>query len=216
MPREGAGEGRQRGAGFGGAVILANISMDVFKIAVKIFASADSGKFPPDQFVPIFHHWIQDQSVEGHRLIDVADYGHVANGPGTVLVSSEANFYTDRAENRLGLLYSRKLPMDGSFQDRLRGAIREALKAAGKLEADPLMSGKLKFKTDELLIRLNDRLLAPPGEETVAASRDDVRAVAERFFGSSVQIEPGFTPLTLVEFRIRCKENLPLAALLVR
>jgi hypothetical protein len=190
--------------------------MDVFKIAVKIFASADSGKFPPDQFVPIFHHWIQDQSVEGHRLIDVADYGHVANGPGTVLVSSEANFYTDRAENRLGLLYSRKLPMDGSFQDRLRGAIRESLKAAAKLEADPLMNGKLKFKTDELLIRLNDRLLAPPGEETVAASRDDVRAVAERFFGSSVQIEPGFTPLTLVEFRIRCKENLPLAALLVR
>jgi hypothetical protein len=106
--------------------------------------------------------------------------------------------------------------MDGSFQDRLRGAIREALKAAGKLEADPLMSGKLKFKTDELLIRLNDRLLAPPGEETVAASRDDVRAVAERFFGGSVQIEARFTPLTLVEFRIRCKENLPLATLLAR
>jgi hypothetical protein len=188
--------------------------MDVFKIAVKFFASA--GNFPPDQFVPIFHHWIQGQSVEGHRLIDVADYGHVANGPGTVLVSSEANFYMDRAENRLGLLYSRKLPMAGSFRDRLCGAVRESLKAAAKLEAEPLVKGKLKFKTDEILIRLNDRLLAPPNEQTVAAARDDVRAAAEIFLGKGVQIESKCTPLMLVEFRIRSTENQPLATLLAR
>jgi hypothetical protein len=188
--------------------------MDVFKIAVKVFASGDS--FPPDQFVPIFHHWIQNQSVEGHRLIDVADYGHVVNGPGTVLVSSEANFYMDRAENRLGLLYSRKLPMEGTFRERLCGAVREALKAAAKLESDPLVKGKLKFKTDEILIRLNDRLLAPPNEQTVTAARDDVRGAAEMFFGKAAQIESKCTPLTLVEFRIRSKENLPLGTLLGR
>jgi len=192
--------------------------MDVFKIAVKIFASTNDpgGGFPPDQFVPIFHHWIQNQSVEGHRLIDVADYGHVANGPGTVLVSSEANFYMDRAENRLGLLYSRKLPLAGSFRDRLSAAIRETLKAAGKLELEPLVQGKLKFKTDEILVRLNDRLLAPPNEQTIAAARDDVRAVADILFGAAARIEPRCTPLTLVEFRIRSKENLPLATLLAR
>jgi hypothetical protein len=188
--------------------------MDVFKIAVKIFAS--EGNFPADQFVPIFHRWIQSQSVEGHRLIDVADYGHVANGPGTVLVSSEANFYMDRAENRLGLLYSRKLPMAGSFRDRLCGAVREAIKAAAKLEAEPLVKGKLRFKTDEILIRLNDRLLAPPNEQTVAAARDDVKAVGEMFLGKSAQIESKCTPLTLVEFRIRSNENLLMATLLGR
>jgi len=192
--------------------------MDVFKIAVKIFASANDpgGSAQPDPFVAIFHHWIQNQSVEGHRLIDVADYGHVANGPGTVLVSSEANFYMDRAENRLGLLYSRKLPLAGSFRDRLSAAIRETLKAAAKLELEPLVQGKLKFKTDEILIRLNDRLLAPPNEQTIAAARDDVRAVADNFFGAAAQIEPRCTPLTLVEFRIRSKENLLLATLLAR
>jgi len=188
--------------------------MDVFKIAVKIFAS--EGNFPLDQFVPIFHHWIQNQSVEGHRLIDVADYGHVANGPGTVLVSSEANFYMDRAENRLGLLYSRKLPMAGSFRERLCGAVREAIKAGAKLEAEPVVKGKLKFKTDEILIRLNDRLLAPPNEQTVAAARDDVRGAAESFFGNAVQIEAKCAPLTLVEFRVRSSENLPLVTLLAR
>src|ERR1700689_2529357 len=109
--------------------------MDVFKIAVKIFAQSDG--FAPSQFVPIFQHWIQNQSVEGHRLIDVADYGHVVAGPGTVLVSSEANFYTDRGENRLGLLYSRKLPLPGTFGERLRTVVGETLKAAAKLEKEP-------------------------------------------------------------------------------
>ena len=186
--------------------------LDIYKIAVKVFASQSD--LPNEQFVPIFHHWIQNQAVPGHRLIDVADYGHVVNGPGTVLVSSEANFYTDRAEGRLGVLYSRKLPLPGSFQDRLVAAIQEALKAADRLEKDPGTQGKLKFKTDEILIRLNDRLLAPPTEQTVAASRGDVEAVAKRLFGPTATIESHFTPQTLVEFRITTKQGPGLAALL--
>jgi len=186
--------------------------MDVYKIAVKIFVSTESSA--PDPFVPIFHHWIQKQSVEGHRLIDVAHYGHVAAGPGTVLVSSEANFYMDRGENRLGLLYSRKLPLEGSFADRLRAAIGEAVKAAAKLEQEPEVAGKLKFKTDEILIRLNDRLLAPPNDQTVAAAMSDVQVVARRLYGDAAVVESHFTPQTVVEFRIRAKEQLGLAELL--
>ncbi|MGD0140532.1 MAG: hypothetical protein ABSD28_16820 [Tepidisphaeraceae bacterium] len=186
--------------------------MDVYKIAVKIFASAPQGvEF---DFVPIFHHWIQKQSVQGHRLIDVADYGHVAAGPGTVLVSSEANFYMDRGENRLGLLYSRKLPLEGSFQDRLRAAIGEAVKAAATLEQEPEVAGKLKFNTDEIVIRLNDRLRAPPNDQTVAAAKGDVQAVANWLYGDSAVVESHFTPLTAVEFRIRSKEKPALETLL--
>ncbi|MGA2441354.1 MAG: hypothetical protein ABSH08_10365 [Tepidisphaeraceae bacterium] len=188
--------------------------MDVYKIAVKVFASAPDGVGL--DFVPIFHHWIQNQSVQGHRLIDVADYGHVAAGPGTVLVSSEANFYLDRGENRLGLLYSRKLPMEGSFADRLRAAIGEAMKAAARLEQEPEIAGKLKFKTDEILIRLNDRLRAPPNDQTVAAAKGDVQAVAKRLYGDAAVVESQFTPQTVVEFRIKSKESPPLATLLGR
>lgn len=186
--------------------------MEVFKIAVKVFVSGDN--FPAGQFVPIFHRWIQSQSVEGHRLIDVADYGHVSNGPGTVLISSEANFYMDQAENRLGLLYSRKLPAEGSFRDRVKSAVLEALKAAAKLEIEPAVQGKLKFKTDEILIRLNDRLLAPPNDQTVAAAKDDIAAVAKTFYGDKARIESKYTPITLVEFRVRSSESPPLSALL--
>ncbi|MGD0771111.1 MAG: hypothetical protein ABSB42_23240 [Tepidisphaeraceae bacterium] len=186
--------------------------MDVYKIAVKIFASAPDGVGL--DFVPIFHHWIQNQSVQGHRLIDVADYGHVAAGPGTVLVSSEANFYLDRGQNRLGLLYSRKLPLEGSFADRLRAVIGEAMKAAARLEQEPEVAGKLKFKTDEILIRLNDRLRAPPNDQTVAAAKGDVQAVAKRLYGDTAVVESQFTPQTVVEFTIRAKEKPALEALL--
>jgi hypothetical protein len=175
--------------------------MDLFKIAVKIFAT--SNELEADAFVPVFHHWIQNQSVEGHRLIDVADYGHVVNGPGTVLVSSEANFYTDRVQGRLGLLYSRKLPLEGDFSQRVRAAVKEAIKAAGKLEREPALAGKLKFKTDEILIRLNDRLLAPANEKTVAAAKGDIDAEAKRLYGEQgFSVESSFTAQTLVEFRI--------------
>ncbi|HEX4055097.1 MAG TPA: hypothetical protein VHX86_12605 [Tepidisphaeraceae bacterium] len=187
--------------------------MDVQKISVKIFAASDS--FAPDPFLPIFHRWIQSQSVEGHRLIDVADYGHVAAGPGTVLVSSEANFYMDRGDNRLGFLYSRKLPLPGSFGQRLRAIVAETFKAAVKLEQEPRLDGKLKFKTDELLIRLNDRLLAPPGDITVKAVGTDILSLAKLLYGEKpVTIDPKFSAETLVEFRLKASEAPPLATLL--
>jgi len=186
--------------------------MDVYKIAVKIFAVADISA--PRAFVAIFHRWIQNQSVPGHRLIDVADYGHVAAGPGTVLVSSEANFCMDRGANRLGLLYSRKLPLPGEFRDRLRAATGEALAAAAKLEREPEVARKLKFKTDEILIRLNDRLLAPPNDQTVAAATPDVQAVAKRLWGEAAVIESRFTPNNVAQFRIRSKEKPALETLL--
>ena len=148
--------------------------MDVFKIAAKLFVTDDS--FPHDRFIPIFHRWIQSQSVEGHLLIDVADYAHVAAGPGTVLVSSQANFHMDRNENRLGLSYWRKLPLPGTFGERLAAVLAETIKAAIKLEAEPSLEGKLKFKTDEILIRLNDRLLAPNNPQTLAAVKPAVAA----------------------------------------
>ncbi len=155
--------------------------MDVQKIAVKLFASGED--FAGEQFVPIFHRWIQNQSVENHLLIDVADYAHVADGPGTVLVASEANIHMDRTGGRLGLLYVRKMPLEGSFAQRVGAVIAEAQKAAEKLAKEPELSGKLKFRGDEIAIRLNDRLLAPNTAETEKAAEGGLREAGEKFFG---------------------------------
>lgn len=186
--------------------------MDAYKIAVKLFATDDS--FPRDQFIPIFHRWIQSQSVEGHLLIDVADYAHVAAGPGTVLVSSQANFHMERGENRLGLCYWRKLALPGSFAQRLAGVLAETIKAAMKLEAEPTLNGRLRFRTDEILIRLNDRLLAPNTPQTFADSREDFRAVAGNLFaGRAFTMKTNDSPLALFEVRLHCEQSPPIAEL---
>ena len=90
----------------------------------------------------------------------------------------------------------------------------DTLKSAAKLEQEPEVAGKLKFKTDEILIRLNDRLLAPPNDQTVAAAKGDVQAVAKRLYGNAAVVESRFTPQTVVEFRIRSKEKPVLETLL--
>src|SRR3989442_6323570 len=75
-------------------------------VRVKIFArepvSIDLG-----DAIPIFHRWIQDR-VCPEMLIDVADYRHVPNGPGVMLIGHEANYSLDNTKDRLGLPYSRK------------------------------------------------------------------------------------------------------------
>lgn len=136
--------------------------MDLQKIGIKIFA-ADSAAVPVRDFIPVFHTWIQKQAVENHLLIDVHNYSHIYNGPGILLVAQEGNFSIDMSEGRMGLLYYRKK----SGAD-LASVIKTTLEAGRLLESDPALGGKLKFRTDELLIVANDRLLAPNNDETFA------------------------------------------------
>jgi hypothetical protein len=179
--------------------------MDTHKINIKLFAESDT--FKPTEFVPIFHLWIQTQSLDGHLLIDVADYAHVPAGPGTLVVASEANIHMDRGENRLGLLYVRKQPITGAstFHQQLRGSLIETLKAAAKMEREPDLSGRLKFRTDEISIRLNDRLNAPNTAQTFNAVRPDIEAVAKELFESKpVTIERhDASPLVLLDVRLK-------------
>ncbi len=158
--------------------------MDAHKIAVKLFVEDDSF-LTEGEFVPIFHSWIQNQIVPDHTLIDVTDYAHAHEGPGTVLIAQEANIYADRLGGRLGLTYSRKQPSAGSLADRLRQAITAALQSAARLETDPRLEGRIKFKTDELLITLNDRLHAPNTTDTFRAIEGDVRTALADLYGNS-------------------------------
>jgi hypothetical protein len=157
--------------------------MNAHKISVKFYA--DSGtELGAHDFVPVFHSWIQHHAVPDHTLIDVSDYGHVQNGPGTLLVSLEANFYLDRIDGRLGFTYARKQPAAGEFVERLRQAITSALEGGVRLEDDPKLAGRIKFGTGEVTIRINDRLLAPNTMETFAAVRGDVERVAADLYGA--------------------------------
>jgi len=108
---------------------------DLQRIGIKLFTE----EFSVDQqdFIGVFHRWIQEQSVQDHLLVDVADYSHVRNGPGILLVSHEANINSDETDGRPGLQYLRKQPLSGSFGERLGSVLHTAIVAAQRLEENP-------------------------------------------------------------------------------
>jgi len=190
----------------------------LYKLTIKFFVATDT--FASAEFVPVFHKWIQTQSLADHLLIDVADYAHVPAGPGTLIVASQANIHMDRSGNRLGLLYVRKQPIPGAtaFPETLQAVFNYALTAAIKLESDPMLKGRLRFRTDEIAIGFNDRLLAANLPETIEEYYPLVAAFAAKLFpGENVMVEPSSkSPEELIDLRIKSPGLTSLAALIDR
>jgi hypothetical protein len=153
--------------------------MDLYKIGVKIFVTNPQVVKLRD-LIPVFQGWIQQQKIEGHQLIDVHDYSHVHNGPGIMLVAHEGNFSLDQEGGRLGLCYYRKRPLQDGFEANLKTVLKIAQQACKLLESEPALNG-IKFKTDEVLVVANDRLLAPND----AATRAKLEPVIARTLGKA-------------------------------
>ena len=160
--------------------------MDLHKFCVKIYAE-DPGATRLDAFIPVFHRWIQKQAVEG-MLIDVADYGHLPQGPGVLLVGHEADYAMDGMEGPLGMLYTRKTSVGGRLSDRIAGAFWAALGACVKLENEPEFQGKLRFDAGRALFIGNDRLNAPNTEEAFQALRSDLSAALAKIYPANFEL----------------------------
>lgn len=160
---------------------VANL-IELQHINIKLMLK-DSGGLDLEPIIPIFHSWIQGQVFEGELLIDVADYRHVPDGPGVMLIGHEADYSVDDTDGRLGVLYNRKTALEGSNQDRLRQAVRAALRACERLEDDPRLNGKLQFDGQNIEITVNDRLLAPNTPETRQAVEPELQEFASALFG---------------------------------
>jgi hypothetical protein len=129
--------------------------------------------------IHVFHSWIQDQVCD-ELLLDVADYRHVPDGPGVVVIGHEADYAIDNTDGRLGVRYNRKAVLGGSNQDRLGQAMRSALRAAQRLEEDTSEGQKLTIDGQEIEILINDRLLAPNRDETRSAVEPELRAFLDK------------------------------------
>ena len=155
--------------------------MQLQHVNVKLLVQNPGGaRLEP--LIPVFHGWIENQDAKDELLIDVADYSHVPAGPGVVLIGHEGNYSVDNTGNRLGVRYNRKAAVDGSNQDRLSQAAREALAACRRLEAEPRLDGKFRFNGQDIEIFINDRLIAPNN----AATREAIRCGLPRFFPETV------------------------------
>jgi len=152
--------------------------MDLQKVGVKFFVEKDS-HVPLSVFIPIFHRWIQEDKLEG-LLIDVAQYTHLHQGPGVLLIAHEANYSFDETLGHRGLLYTQKRPPVKGGLDHLKTAFRRALLASDLLEKEPELAGKMTFATNHFQVFVNDRLAAPYN----ADSQEDLENVLKTLFDS--------------------------------
>jgi hypothetical protein len=168
---------------------MEKVALELQHIQVKLLVK-DPEKVDLQAAVPVFHKWIQEQIFD-ELLLDVADYSHVPDGPGVVLIGHEADYALDNTDGRLGVRYNRKAPLAGDNLDRLLQATRSALKAFERLGQDL----KLNFNGRDIEIVINDRLLAPNNQNTRTAAEPELKKFfAQLFagadFGLSYRSEP--------------------------
>ena len=189
--------------------------MDAHKLQLKIYLTPESARsLDIDAVVPVFHRWIK-QHLLPELTIDVANYRHVPQGPGVVLIGHGSDYFVDEGEGRPGLLHNRKragLPPG----ERLGDLARRTLNAAALLEKDLALTGKIKFATDELLFRVNDRLAAPNRDATFAALKPELEALAKTLFAGPFELGRVGGAKELFAVRIKSPTSPPLASLLER
>ncbi len=183
---------------------LENDALFAQRLAVRLSADPTCGAIAVGSVVAAFHRLIQARGLD-EVMIDVADYSHVPDGPGIVLVCHGANYSLTLRGQRPGLLYQRKRPNEGDFAARLDRAVRATVRAARALQDDPELRGKLRFVETEIEVGANDRLLAPCTAETLTELRPALTTVAERLWPGGVELD--FQADARAAFRVRLKRG---------
>lgn len=175
------------------------------RVDVKLF-TAPGKSVEPKALTPVFHGFIQRSAVKDELLIDVADYSHVVDGPGVMLIGHEGQYGFDRNKGRDGLLYSqRRARIEDAFGPALRYGVLHVLRMAALLEQEESLRGKLQFSAQELLIRVNDRLRAPNTKDTWQALEPEAKSILSSLFGSELVLEPNGTSDELFGITVKTK-----------
>ncbi len=185
--------------------------MDFHKIGVKVYAEHPLDD--PLDLIPVFHRWIQ-QSLLDDLLIDVADYSHVPQGPGIMLIAHEGNYALDETTGRPGLAYYSKRELAGGLDERLATVLGKALAACRLLEQD----SELRFRGEALQVFVNDRLAAPNDDASLAALEPVLGALAARLYpGQEISLERADTdPRERLGIELRAPEAVTVTTLLER
>jgi len=161
--------------------------MDLHRIGIKFFAE-EANAIMLDEFIPLFHHWIQRDLLNEDVLLDVSSYSHVHDGAGTLLVAHQGNYAYDETFHRRGLIYYNKRDLAGNLPEKIAVIARKALQACRLIEQSEEMKGRVSFNTGELCVYSNDRLLAPNTDETHRAWLPVIEPFLERLYpGSSYE-----------------------------
>lgn len=163
------------------------LSLELQHVNVKLLLD-HSQEIELESVIPVFHGWIQGQVCE-ELLLDVANYAHVPNGPGVVLIGHEADYSLDQTDGATGVRYNRKAALAGDNQAKFCQAARAAILATQRLEQDSSLNRKCRFNGRDIQITINDRLLAPNDDETRQALEPEIRGfLSDLFAGEEFQL----------------------------
>ena len=154
-------------------------TLNLQHVNVKIFVDGEL-TIDLEDVIKIFHRWVANQAIDDLLLIDVADYRHVPNGPGVVVLGHEADYGLDFADNKPGLLYNCKVEASGTNEARFADAIRAAARVCLLLESE--LDG-LKFSRSQVEFCINDRCVAPNTDETRAAVEPELPQIVAGIAG---------------------------------
>jgi hypothetical protein len=187
--------------------------METQKLQLKIFVTPESARaVQPEAFIKVFHRWIKERLLP-ELVIDVANYAHVPEGPGVVLIGHGSDYFMDQGEGRLGLLHNRKRSGPPA-EERLADLARRTLHVAELLEREPAFAGNLHFATNELSFRINDRLAAPNNDATFEYVRAELETMGREIFGGPVALVRTGGPKELFSVRLTTPTSAPLSMLL--
>lgn len=144
--------------------------------------------FDDGVLIDVFHDWIRRQVDLGVMLFDVADYRHVPDGPGVMLVTHQVNFGVDHFQGWRGISAQRKQPQAGNLQQRIAGLVRTVAQFGALLEAEARLAGKLQVNASEFTWASNDRLRAANDEASAAVLTPVLTAVAQDLYGAGAQV----------------------------
>ena len=190
---------------------------DARQVSAKLYAE-EPVDVDPAALIRVFHGWIQNEVLPDRLMIDVADYSHIPEGPGVVLICHEAHYSFDSAGGRPGLRCSLKRHGYREERDPIGEALLSALRVCALLEAEPELCGRLRFKTDELYLGVEDRLVAPHTDETF---RDVQRELEPRLAAwcsgsGEVSLRPAGGPEETFGLQVSVPSPPPLDVLLER
>jgi len=161
--------------------------MNLERFCVKFLARPETA-IDETVLIEIFHEWIRLGKLAG-TLIDVADYRHVPNGPGMMLITHEINYALDHASGQFGLSAQRKLGQGETHGDRIVDLVKATATFGALLESDRRMAGKFSLEAGNFLYLANDRLRAPNTDGAFAALQLDLTAAAAKIYpGKRVSI----------------------------
>ncbi len=173
---------------------------DLQRIDVKLLLDAPAAP-DLDPFLTIFDRW---RRVEDHPCdwVDLADYAHMAQGPGILLAGKRDRYAVNLNPPGPGLLTSTQSGLSGGLRERFAAALRRARELNAALTSEPEFPADFQTREGCWEIFVNDRLGFPNDDATDARIRP---AAAAAFGVNPQQLARHADPLGRLGYSLRAR-----------